>query len=161
VNRALFDRLAGSLDAPTIVVTTTDGVERSGCLVGFHTQCSIEPPRWLVGISQENHTLRVARSARYLAVHLLRADQRALAELFGGATEDTVDKFARCAWRPGPGDVPILAGCDWLVGRIMLRVDLGDHEGHLLDVVDVGSEHAAAPQLGFQAVKDIRPGHPA
>lgn len=160
MNRSDFDRLTSSLDAPMVVVTAAHGSERSGCLVGFHTQCSIEPARWLVCISKENHTFGLARRVSQLGVHFLRADQRELAELFGSATDDVVDKFARCAWRPGPGDVPILDGCDWIVGRVVLRVDLGDHEGYVLDVVAAAHEHRDAPQLGFQEVRGLRPGHP-
>ena len=57
---ALAD-LAGNLDYPMIIVTATSrSGERSGCLVGFHTQCSIHPPRWAVYLSIENHTYAIA-----------------------------------------------------------------------------------------------------
>ena len=32
-----------------VVVTTAQGDERAGCLVGFHAQSSIEPPRYACG----------------------------------------------------------------------------------------------------------------
>ena len=79
-----FTRTCESLDFPMTVVTAFDGREHSGCLVGFHTQCSIEPRRWLVCISKANHTCGVAERAEWLAVHLLRDDQHALAQFFGG-----------------------------------------------------------------------------
>jgi flavin reductase (DIM6/NTAB) family NADH-FMN oxidoreductase RutF len=155
-----FLRIVSSLDPPMQIVTASDGTERSGCLVGFATQCSIDPRRWFVCISKTNHTFRVARAARTLIVHHLRADQLDLARLFGSETDDTVDKFAHCAWHEGPDGTPILEGCDWIAGRIVLRVDVGDHFGHLLEVTGAGHEHPDAPQLGFQAVRDLRPGHP-
>ena len=157
----VYREIVDTLDAPMVVVTACDGNERSGCLVGFATECSIAPPRWLVCISKVNHTLRVARAADTLIVHLLRTDQGDLARLFGSLTDDTVDKFAHCTCRDGPGGAPIIAGCDWIAGRVRERIDLGDHEGQLLDVFDAGHEHAEAPQLGFQAVRGLRPGHPA
>ena len=156
-----FAQIVDSLDAPMLVVTACDGSERSGCLVGFATQCSIAPRRWLICISKSNHTFRVARATQTVVVHFLRVDQVELARLFGSQTEDVVDKFARCAWRDGPGGAPILAGCDWIAGRVLERIDLGDHEGQLLGVFDAGHEHADAPQLGFQAVRGLPPGHPA
>jgi flavin reductase (DIM6/NTAB) family NADH-FMN oxidoreductase RutF len=156
-----FDAIVGSLDAPLVIVTAADGRERSGCLVGFSTQCSIEPCRWLVCLSPANHTARVARGTQTLVVHFLRADQLALAQLFGTATEDEIDKFTRCTWREGPGGAPVIAGCDWIAGEIRERVAFGDHDGYVLDVIEAGHEHAAAPQLGYQAARDIRPGHPA
>ena len=54
--------LCESLDGPMAIVTAFDGRERSGCLVGFHTQCSIAPSRWIVCISKKNHTYGIAPS---------------------------------------------------------------------------------------------------
>jgi flavin reductase (DIM6/NTAB) family NADH-FMN oxidoreductase RutF len=158
-----FARIVAEQDAPMAIVTAYDGRERSGCLVGFHTQCSIAPPRWLACISTLNHTYRVALAARRLAVHLLRADQHGLARIFGGETGDAIGaaaKFERCAWHPGPDGTPLLDGCDWIAGAILERVDLGDHVGHLLAIDAAGNDHPAARPLGFLRARDIRPGHP-
>ena len=156
-----FAAVTGLLDGPMVIVTASDGTERSGCLVGFHTQCSIDPCRWLVCISKENHTLRVAAGASTLAIHPLRADQLELARLFGATTDDAIDKFGQCGWREGAGGAPILTGCDWMVGRVLERFELGDHVGYLVAVTEVGHDHPDAPQLGFQAVRGLPPGHPA
>ena len=149
------------LDYPVYVVTTTDGTERSGCLVGFGTQVSIDPPRMLVCLSVRNHTFRVAQGAELLAVHILGPDQRSLSELFGEETGDEIDKFSRCSWHPGPGGVPLLAGVLRLfVGRVLARVPLGDHTGFLLDPVLV---EAPSPRAGLtlEDVKDLEAGHDA
>lgn len=158
---AAFEQICETLDGPMVIVTANDGRERSGCLVGFNTQCSIDPRHWLVCISKLNHTLGVAARARTLAIHLLRADQLALAKLFGATTEDVTDKFAQCGWRDGPGGVPILEGCDWLAGPVLARLDAGDHVAHVVAVTDAGHEHADGPQLGFQLARTIQAGHPA
>ena len=159
-----FDRFAASLDYPVFVVTTcgADGV-RSGCLIGFATQCSIHPPRFLACLSVKNHTFTVAGGAEYLAVHALADDDKDTAELFGGATGDEVDKFAMTRWRPGPGGVPIIEAADaWFVGRILEVVDLGDHHGFLLEPVEAEVDDLDPDELlTFQEAKDIRPGHPA
>jgi flavin reductase (DIM6/NTAB) family NADH-FMN oxidoreductase RutF len=160
------------LDPPVYVVTVEAGGERAGCLVGFASQCSIRPPRFVVWLSKANHTFRVARSARRLAVHLLGRDQQALAELFGGESGDSVDasgrrldKFARAAWTPGPGGVPVLDGVPaWFVGRVEEHTDAGDHVGFLLDPVaaeNAGQSpgHAGEP-LRLSDVNHIAPGHP-
>jgi flavin reductase (DIM6/NTAB) family NADH-FMN oxidoreductase RutF len=154
-----FDELVASLDYPLFVVTVAVGDERSGCLVGFTTQCSIGPPRFLVCLSVKNHTFGVAARATHLGVHALRPDDRDLAELFGGETGDEVDKFADVAWRDGPHGVPLLEGPAWFVGRILQRVDLGDHLGHVVEPVAAGRADALDDQLGFQDVKGVDPGH--
>ena len=149
-----FDELVGALDYPMFIAT----VPGDGCLVGFATQCSIDPPRFLACISNRNRTHRLALEASHMAVHVVPADRLDLAELFGGETGDEVDKLARCEWRPGPGGVPLVAGCPYLVGAVLERLDGGDHTAFLLDVVEASG--AAAP-LRFQQAKRIDPGHEA
>lgn len=156
-----FADLTGGLDYPMLVVTAAAAGEVSGCLVGFATQCSIDPPRFLVCVSDKNHTFRVALGADHLAVHVLGPDDRRLARRFGEESGDEVDKFAGVAWSPGPAGAPILTDCDrWFVGRVIDRVPLGDHVGHLLEPVAVQNAGDGG-QLGFQAVRDLDPGHDA
>ena len=137
-----------------------DDGQRAGCLVGFTTQCSLNPIRYLVCLSRRNHTFGVAARASVLALHFPTPAERDLAALFGERTGDTVDKFARCAWRPGPGGVPVLTGCGaWFAGAVLDRFDLGDHAGYLLEPVEAAAG-TDFEQLGFQAVRTMRPGHP-
>jgi flavin reductase (DIM6/NTAB) family NADH-FMN oxidoreductase RutF len=158
---APFDELVGELDYPMFIVTARDGGERAGCLVGFATQTSIDPSRFLVCLSRKNRTTRVAADAEHLAVHFLPDSAADLAELFGGSTGDEVDKFTRCAWHPGPADLPILDACDnWFVGRVLDRIDLGDHIGHLLEP-EACAHGATAPDFTFHRAKRIEPGHEA
>ena len=157
-----MDPFVAGLDYPVFVVTVaTDDGARAGCLIGFATQCSIDPPRLLVCLSKANHTYRLARTAPALAVHRLGPAQHNLAELFGSTTGDELDKFARCSWRPGPGGVPLLTDAPGhVVGDVVGRVDLGDHVGFVLDPVEVEGP-GRGPALAFSAVRNLEPGHPA
>jgi flavin reductase (DIM6/NTAB) family NADH-FMN oxidoreductase RutF len=158
-----FSELLGALDLPMFAVTVVaaDDGERSGCLIGFATQCSISPGRFLACISIKNHTAGVIARATHVAVHVVGDDQRDLAELFGGKTGDEVDKFARCEWSEGPFGLPILAGVDgWFAGRILDSFDLGDHTGYLLEVAEAEVEEEV-DELGFQEARKIDPGHEA
>ena len=109
-NPDAFESIVGALEYPMLVATTVAGDARSGCLVGFATQCSIHPPRYLVCVSDKNHTYRTLEAgARAIAVHVVPESAADLVELFGGETGDDEDKFARCAWSPGPDGLPVLA----------------------------------------------------
>ena len=156
-----FLRLAGSLDYPLFIVTAAKDERREGCVIGFATQCSFDPARFLACLSRENRTYRLALIADALAVHLIPRARRDLAELFGGETGDDIDKFDRCAWRPGPHGLPILDDCpSWFAGTIEARLNLGDHVGFLLDPIKARYAEGEAIVF-FQAVKDaIDPGHP-
>jgi hypothetical protein len=94
-----FDQLVDFLDNTMFVVTPEADGEPSGCLVGFGTQASIHPHRFLAGISRTNHTCRIAARSDYLAVHVLQRRHIDLARLFGGETGDQVNKFDLCSWR--------------------------------------------------------------
>lgn len=158
-----FETLVTSIDYPMLVVTTRGSSgETSGCLVGFATQCSIDPAHFLVCLSKKNHTYDVAKRADLLVVHVLRDDEKDLARHFGEETGDAVDKFATVDWSPGPGRVPVLAGVDWFAGRIQQRFDCGDHVAHLLAVLPEGrSANAEADQLDSSDAPDINAGHDA
>src|SRR5881409_1706138 len=97
-----FDALTSGLEYPMFVVTAAADSERSGCLVGFATQCSISPPHLLVCISKANHTYPIAARASGLVVHYLGAEDVDTARLFGERTGDDTDKLALCSWHPGP-----------------------------------------------------------
>ena len=155
-----FTSLVGELDYPMFIVTTVAGDgERSGCLIGFATQISISPPRFLVGLSEKNHTYRVAQRAEYVAVHFVPADGEAIAELFGSETGDEVDKFARCAWHEGPAGLPILDDLpNWFAGHIRERVPAGDHDALILEPIAAERE-AEEQELTFHRAKRIEPGH--
>lgn len=156
-----FGDFVAELDYPLFVVTTQHAGQRSGCLVGFATQVSIDPPRMLVCISDKNHTYPLALQADLVAVHVLSPGQHELAELFGEETGDRTDKFAHCSWHPGPGDVPVVDGAArHMVGRILQRVPFGDHLGLLLEPVET-SVGDAPVAFTLREAADIEPGHDA
>ncbi|MGN6380698.1 MAG: flavin reductase family protein [Gaiellales bacterium] len=154
-----FSKMTQGLDTPMFIVTVAHHGERAGCLVGFASQVSIHRPRFLACISVKNHTHRLAARAATLAVHIVPDSQRRLAELFGGETGDDLDKFERCAWRPAEDGTPLLDDCpDRFAGRIVDRLDLGDHTGFVLEpwLAEYAGQY---PQLSMQRTLDIEAGH--
>ena len=157
-----FEQLVAVLNYPMFVVTTEAGGTRAGCLVGFASQTSIHPPRFLVGLSNKNHTFRVAAEATHLAVHVFDRERLGVVELFGSQTGDAIDKFDRCSWHCGPAKMPILDdAAAWFVGKILDRFALGDHVGHLLEPIDGAPPHELEDWVSFGDVRHLEPGHEA
>jgi flavin reductase (DIM6/NTAB) family NADH-FMN oxidoreductase RutF len=152
--------LVDLVDYPLFVVTAGTGNEVSGCLAGFVTQSSIEPVQFVVCISKHNHTYDTARRSPGLVVHLLGSDQRDVASLFGEATGDEVDKFTRVSWSVGRTGAPVLAHCAaWVEGRVIDRMDAGDHDAFLMKVCASGAgSHEGRFMLADAS--DFEPGHP-
>jgi flavin reductase (DIM6/NTAB) family NADH-FMN oxidoreductase RutF len=149
------------IDFPYYVVTvrTADG-EMSGCLAGFVTQCSIDPPNFLVCIAKVNHTFDVAERSTAIGLHLLGDEQVELARIFGEETGDLVDKFAQCDWRLGPTGAPLLVeSAVSMEGHILGHFSAGDHEAYL-----VRAERAVSGShdglLTYRDAPKFRPGHP-
>jgi flavin reductase (DIM6/NTAB) family NADH-FMN oxidoreductase RutF len=156
-----FQALTGALDYSMFIVTTAVDGDRAGCLVGFATQCSIDPQRFLVCLSDKNRTFRVASRGDALAVHFAGTGDGELVELFGSETGDDVDKFARCRWHPGPADLPILDDCPrWFAGRILVRCPLGDHVAFVLAPFAAGRAGEGG-DFPFHRAKRLEPGHEA
>lgn len=160
MNRESFDALVGSADPAMIVVTTSAAGEDAGCMVGFHTQCSIEPRRYAVWLSKANHTYRVALRADHAAVHFLTADDRDLATLFGSVSGDDADKFTRCEWTRHDSGVPLLDRCPnrIVASRVALLDEGSDHVCLVLEPVEASSAGDFDP-LRLTRVEDLDPGH--
>ena len=165
-----FDRLVAAGDPAMVIVTTVADGHRAGCLVGFHCQGGIDPPRYAVWLSQANHTHTVGADAEVFAVHWVPADRHDLAELFGGTTDDDVsagtdagDKLDRCDWTEGPGGVPLLTGCpDRFVGRRVAWLDAdADHTCVVLEPVEASVSDGPTSRLRLGDASDITAGHPA
>ena len=166
--------VAGADPAMAIVTTCAASGEHDGCLVGFHSQCSIDPERYAVWLSVTNRTYRCSLDATHLAVHFLSSADHALGVRFGGFSGDDFEaggdgKLDGVPWRPGPGDVPVLDEvARWFVGRIVRRGERassgGDHvwvELEPVEVAVVDEDDAAWAPLRLADVSDIEPGHEA
>jgi flavin reductase (DIM6/NTAB) family NADH-FMN oxidoreductase RutF len=135
-----FDAFVARADHSVVVVTATADGRDDGCLVGFHSQVSIEPRRYLVALSHANATFETASRARQLAVHLLTAEAVSTASLFGEESAGAgVDKLAGCEWHRIDDGPPLLEGvAAWFVGDIVAVHPLGDHTGFVLEPTMAG-----------------------
>ena len=74
-----FATLVGHADYSLFIVTAAHGNERDGCLIGFATQVSIHPTRFLACLSVKNRTYRLAAQSPTLVVHTVPDDAEELA----------------------------------------------------------------------------------
>jgi flavin reductase (DIM6/NTAB) family NADH-FMN oxidoreductase RutF len=155
-----FAGIMSCLDNALIVVTTADGRERAGCLVGFHAQSSMDPGRYTVWLSKANYTYRVALRATHLGIHFLSSDDLPLADRFGTLTGDKTDKFAGLRVSPGAGGVPVLEDIwHWVIlRRIALLDEGGDHVCVTGEPVAAASSGPFEP-LRLSQVGHLQPGH--
>ncbi len=158
-----IDAFVDFVDYPLYVVTVgTPDTELSGCLAGFVTQCSIDPPNFLVCVSRENHTLQVARRSSFMGIHLLGCDQVNVARLFAEQTGDRVDKFASVAWRMGPFGAPILAEVAVAMeAKVLGHGSVGDHDAFLVQGLGAIAGKRESALLTSRNSPRLHAGHPA
>jgi flavin reductase (DIM6/NTAB) family NADH-FMN oxidoreductase RutF len=156
-----FDTIMAAMDPPLVVVTTAADGERAGCLVGFHTQSSIDPQRFCLWLSKANHTCRVGIRATHFAVHFLATDDLDLAERFGSLTSDRTDKFAGLSLTTAIGGVPVLAGFPrYLIAERVALLDEGsDHVCISTAPVTTQLDGARFSPLRLSAAAHLEPGH--
>jgi flavin reductase (DIM6/NTAB) family NADH-FMN oxidoreductase RutF len=116
----------GAFATGVTVITTRqpDGTPR-GFTANSFTSVSLDPPLLLVCLAKTAHSADVFATAPHFAVNILAEDQKAVSGLFASRTPD---KFAQCAWTPGPADVPLIDGslAQFTCASHQL-VDAGDH----------------------------------
>jgi hypothetical protein len=107
-----------------------------GCLVGFSTQCSIDPVHYWCACRRRTAPTRSPRRASTLVVHMLHDDGATDRSLASSVSKPRVTSTSSrgATGSPDPTGFP----CDPVVrlvrGHIVGRVNLGDHVGFAIDV---------------------------
>lgn len=123
--RALRTAFGAFATGVTVITTRQpDGTPR-GFTANSFTSVSLDPPLLLVCLAKTAHSADVFATAPNFAVNILSEDQKAVSGLFASRAPD---KFAQCAWTPGPSDVPLIDGslATFSCANHQL-VDAGDH----------------------------------
>jgi flavin reductase (DIM6/NTAB) family NADH-FMN oxidoreductase RutF len=131
--RALRDALGQYATGVTVVTARAGGGRPPvGLTVNSFTSVSLNPPLVLWCVRRDSPSLLVLRDATHVAVHVLAARQRPLADRFARGGDD---KFAGLPTAPGLGGAPLLPGT---LARFECRlVDLRDAGDHVIATAEV------------------------
>lgn len=140
-NRALRDTL-GQFATGVTVVTTRDAAGMPvGMTVNSFNSVSLEPALVLWSIDKQSLGYDAFTRQEHFAVHVLKADQQHISNLFAGRG---ADKFGQVHWHPGPDGVPQLDDCAaHFHCRLAQCIDGGDHTillGEVLEFTANGGE---------------------
>jgi flavin reductase (DIM6/NTAB) family NADH-FMN oxidoreductase RutF len=102
-------RAALGLFATGVTIVTARAADGTpvGLTANSFNSVSMSPPLVLWSLALQASSLPVFQAGSHYAIHILAAEQRALAERF--ATKGA-DRFANLPWREGAGGVPLLDG---------------------------------------------------
>jgi flavin reductase (DIM6/NTAB) family NADH-FMN oxidoreductase RutF len=144
-DRAFRDAL-GLFATGVTVVTTRDPLGQPvGVTVNSFNSVSLSPPLVLWSLARRASTLAAFTSASHYAIHVLGAEQRALAERFAGRSSD---RWADLAFGSGLGKVPLLEGAVAVFEcRQRSRYEEGDHLILVGEVERCSHQDGASPLL--------------
>lgn len=137
-------RAALSMFATGVTIVTARDANGApiGLTANSFNSVSLEPPLVLWSLSRQAGSMPAFERGSHYAVHILAADQHALAERFANKT---VDRFAGVAWRAGSAGVPVLDGAAAVFECFnRSRYEEGDH------VIFVGEVERCARREGAQ-----------
>jgi len=124
----------------TIVTARSAAGEPIGLTANSFNSVSIVPPLVLWSLSRQAGSMTAFERGSHYAIHILAADQHALAERF--ASKD-VDRFEGLAFREGAGGVPLLDGAAAVFECFnRSRYQEGDH------VIFVGEVESCTRRVG-------------
>lgn len=102
-------RAALAMFATGVTIVTARDADGApiGLTANSFNSVSLAPPLVLWSLSRQAGSMPAFERGSHYAVHILAADQHALAERF---SSKAIDRFEGVAWQPGSAGVPLLKG---------------------------------------------------
>ena len=156
-----FEGLVGELEYPMFIVTARVGGEPLGCLVGFTTQASIDPPRFIACLSHQNRTYR-ARQGRARRSACTRCPPTRTTSRSCSAARPRTRRTSSRARRGTKGPRACRSSSAARTGSSAASwraTDAGDHDAFLLE--PIAGSSTEEDEFTFHRAKRIDPGHEA
>ena len=135
------DTLSHFATGVTVVTTRDMAGQPVGMTVNSFNSVSLEPALVLWSVGNESLGYDAFTRSDHFTVHVLKADQQHISNLFAGRG---ADKFGQVHWQPGPNQVPLLDDCAaYFHCRRAQCIEGGDHTillGEVLEFSASGGE---------------------
>ncbi|WKD48703.1 flavin reductase family protein [Microbulbifer spongiae] len=140
-SRQLRDTLGQFATGVTVITTRDINGQPAGMTVNSFNSVSLDPALVLWSIDKQSLGYEAFTTRDHFAVHVLRADQQHVSNLFAGRGSN---KFGQIHWYEGPNGIPRLEECAayFHCGRAQC-IEGGDHTillGNVLEFTAFGGE---------------------
>jgi len=122
------------------VMTATEGGTPAASTLTWFSQCSFHPPLVMIGIQTNSLVHDAVAKSGAVAVNFLAADQKDIAERFFKPPAFESGRLHGLSFEPGPmtGSPLLLDLPAWIETRVAERVERGDHDVFVCEVVGAG-----------------------
>jgi len=135
--RNVMRKLAGSV---TVISTEGDGTLHGFTATAVCSVCA-EPPTILIVVNRSARTHRHIGKKGAFAVNILSDDQKEIADLFAGKSNE---QFANIAYDVTSNGVPVIRNAAAFIEcRISRQMDVGTHTIFIGHVVEAGAEQSS------------------
>ncbi|WP_413663130.1 flavin reductase family protein [Microbulbifer sp. EKSA008] len=152
-SRLLRDTLGHFATGVTVITTQDTNGQPAGMTANSFNSVSLDPALVLWSIDKQSMGYKAFTTREHFAVHILRADQQHVSNLFAGRG---ADKFGQVNWYEGPNGIPRLEECAaYFHCRRAQCIDGGDHTillGEVLEFAAFGGEPLVFHQGCYRAL---------
>ncbi|AWF83518.1 flavin reductase [Microbulbifer sp. A4B17] len=152
-SRLLRDTLGHFATGVTVITTQDANSQPAGMTANSFNSVSLDPALVLWSIDKQSMGYKAFTTQEHFAVHILRADQQHVSNLFAGRG---ADKFGQVNWYEGPNGIPRLDECAaYFHCRRAQCIDAGDHTillGEVLEFAAFGGEPLVFHQGCYRAL---------
>lgn len=129
------------------ILSSRKGEDLAAGTVNWVTQASFTPPLVAIGVKADSHLHAVIEQSGGLALHVLAADQKAIAQDFFRPSVWDGQRLNGHLVEEGPVlGMPLLTELPyWLEARVLDILKRGDHSLVLAEVVEAGVRYEAGP----------------
>ena len=131
------------------ILTARHGEEMAAGTINWLSQASFQPPLVMLGVKRDSKLHELIEKSGKLAVNVLGAGQKDIAEAFFKPSKIEGDKINGYRFEPAPNSgAPLLLDLPaWFEAEVVEAVKKGDHTVFIAKVVEVGLRDPEAKPL--------------
>ena len=130
------------------VIGVKDGVSHHAFTGSWFSQCSMKPPRVMLGVRQGTQSLEMLRQGRVFSVNWLAKEDQKILEQFFKPTPSSGNRFGELTYQLKKTGAPILDDAlAFLECEVVHIYDAGDHSIVIGEVINAESVRDEAPLI--------------
>jgi flavin reductase (DIM6/NTAB) family NADH-FMN oxidoreductase RutF len=129
------------------VLTARSGQKFGAATVTWVSQASFKPPLLMAALRKDGSVFECLSESRAGVLHVLAADQKAIAQKFFAPTKATDGELNGEPFTPGSNDAPVLSNLPAYLECSLVEINdrLGDHAIVVLEVTGASLKYDATP----------------
>ena len=128
------------------VIGVKDGADHHAFTGSWFSQCSMKPPRVMLGVRHGTHSLELLKQGKVFSVNWLAKDDKKVLEQFFKPTPSSGNRFGELSYQLKKTGTPILdKALAYLECEVVMVHEAGDHTVVIGEIVNAEERSPDAP----------------